>query len=251
MRLIQFSDTHLFARPDDALRGVKTWHTLNACLARAKEWHFPADALLLSGDLVQDEPAGYDAIRTSFGTLGVPVLTIPGNHDVPDKLRQALGNPPFQVGGTYPLGDWLVVLLSSWFVGSVDGEGRLGDEELARLESALRRHAPRPALVCLHHPALPMDGSIDELGLTDAAALLEIVARYDSVRAVAWGHAHQALDVYRGATRFMCAPSTCLQFRPRTPRLEVDARPPGYRVVDLHADGSLSSEVVWLEEGPQ
>jgi len=54
--------------------------------------------------------------------------------------------------------------------------------------------------------------------------------------------------VYRGARRFMCAPSTCVQFRPRAPRIEVDERPPGYRVIDLHADGSLASEVVWLED---
>jgi Icc protein len=250
LRLIQFTDTHLLARADDELRGVRTWSTLRACLARAREWHFPADALLLSGDLVQDEPAGYSAIRSLYGALGVPVLVIPGNHDVPDRLGQTLGDPPFQVGGTFPLGEWLLVLLSSWYAESVDGEGRLGGAQLASLEAALRRHAPRPALVCVHHPAVSMDSTgIDELGLTDAAALLEIVDRHDCVRGVAWGHAHQALDVYRADKRLMCAPSTCIQFRPRRARIEVDDRPPGYRVIDLHANGSLSSEVVWLEEG--
>jgi Icc protein len=252
MRLIQFSDTHLLAGPDDTFRGVRTGSTLRACLARAGDWHFPADALLLSGDLVQDEPAGYDAIRSLFETLGVPVLVIPGNHDVPDRLRQTLADPPFQVGGQFRLGDWLVVLLSSWYAGSVDGEGRLGDAQLEGLARALQSHAPRPALVCLHHPALSMDSAgVDALGLTDAAAFLELVARHDCVRGVAWGHAHQALDVYRAGQRFMCAPSTCVQFRPRAARIEIDDRPPGYRVIDLHADGSLASEVVWLEEGPR
>jgi Icc protein len=88
---------------------------------------------------------------------------------------------------------------------------------------------------------------IDALGLTDAADLLRVLDRHPCVRAVVWGHAHQALDVYRGDRRFMCSPSTCVQFKPRTPRIEIDPRPPGYRVIDLHPDGGVSSEVVWLE----
>ena len=45
----------------------------------------------------------------------------------------------------------------------------------------------------------------------------------------------------------MCTPATCMQFKPRDPGFEVDDRPPGYRVIDLHDDGGIASEVVWLE----
>jgi Icc protein len=67
------------------------------------------------------------------------------------------------------------------------------------------------------------------------------------VRGIAWGHAHQSLDVFRDATRLMCTPATCMQFKPRNPGFLVDDRPPGYRVIDLHDDGSLATEVVWIE----
>jgi Icc protein len=73
------------------------------------------------------------------------------------------------------------------------------------------------------------------------------VDRHACVRGVVWGHAHQALDLYRGPLRLMCTPSTCMQFRPRTTGFEIDDRPPGYRLIELHADGSLASEVIWLE----
>jgi Icc protein len=74
-----------------------------------------------------------------------------------------------------------------------------------------------------------------------------ILDRHDCVRGVTWGHAHQALDLYRGPRRFMCAPSTCLQVPATRAGHRGRRSPAGYRVIDLHADGSLSSEVVWLE----
>jgi Icc protein len=227
---------------------MRTRPSLEACLDRARAWHFPADALLLSGDLVQDEPLGYDAIRSLFAGAGAPVLVVPGNHDVPGALAAALAGPPFQVGGSRHLDGWVVQLVSTWFAESANGEGRVGAGQLVALDRDLTAVRGRNVLVCLHHPPLAMDAAgIDALGLTDAAELRRVLERHACVRAVAWGHAHQALDVYRGDRRYMCSPSTCIQFKPRTPRLEVDARPPGYRVIDLHADGGVSSEVVWLE----
>ena len=44
----------------------------------------------------------------------------------------------------------------------------------------------------------------------------------------------------------MCTPATCMQFKPRND-FATDDRPPGYRVIDLLANGSIASEVVWLE----
>ena len=38
-----------------------------------------------------------------------------------------------------------------------------------------------------------------------------------------------------------------MQFKPRSDEIQIDDRPPGYRVIDLAADGSLATEVVWLE----
>jgi Icc protein len=249
LRLIQFTDTHLLASADDELRGMRTLPSLRACLQRAQDWHFPADAVLLSGDLVQDEPRGYDAIRELFAGLGVPVLMVPGNHDVPRALAAALGGPPFVSDGVRSLGTrWTVRLLRSWFAESAGGEGRLGEQQLDELDRDLTALADRHVLVCLHHPAVPMDAAgIDALGLLDADGLWRVLDRHECVRAVVWGHAHQALDVYRGTRRLMCSPSTCIQFRPRVARLEVDDRPPGYRVIDLYADGGVASEVVWLE----
>jgi Icc protein len=248
IRLLQFTDTHLMADPAASLRGVRTLPSLEACLARARRRHFPADLIAVTGDLVQDDAAAYGSLELLFDRLGAPVLLIPGNHDLPAEMERRLSHPPFQIGGIRIADGWAVVMLDTWFAQSDDGEGQLGAEELARLDAELQAHRERHTLLCLHHPPVSMEApGLDALGLLDAAAFLAILDRHPQVRGVAWGHAHQSLDLYRGGVRLMCTPSTCMQFRPRDPGFVVDDRPPGYRVIDLLDDGGIATEVVWLE----
>jgi Icc protein len=248
MRLLQFTDTHLYAAPGGQLRGITTLRSLEACLAHARRRHLPADAVLVTGDLVQDEPAAYDTLELLLDDLGTPVLLVSGNHDRPDELRRRFGRRPFQVGGSRALARWTVVMLDTWSADSARGEGRLGAPALGSLEAMLEAATGRHVLVCLHHPPLPMDtAGLDSLGLVDGGEFLAVLGRHGNVRGVAWGHAHQALDLYRGQTRFMCTPSTCFQFKPRVDGFVTDDRPPGYRVIDLQDDGGIASEVVWLE----
>jgi 3',5'-cyclic-AMP phosphodiesterase len=163
-------------------------------------------------------------------------------------MTRRFAHEPFQVGGVRVLGRWAVVMLATWDAGAEDGEGRLGDEELQRLEAALEAHRERHVLVCLHHPPMPMEAAgLDALGLGDADRFMALVDRHPQVRAVVWGHAHQALDVFRGGVRYLCTPATCMQFKPRDPGFVIDDRPPGYRVLDLRDDGGIATEVVWLE----
>jgi Icc protein len=250
VRLVQFTDTHVLVDPEASLRGARPQPRLQACIEHARRHFFPADAVVVTGDIVHDEPAAYGVVDLMLGDLGVPVFLIPGNHDVPDELRRRLGHPPFQVGGEIvTTNGWQVVLLESWFAQSADGEGQLGTRQLQQLERTLASDATPHAFVFLHHPPVPMDSyTLDELGLLDGPELCETVLRHPRVRAVCWGHAHQALDLYvRGDLRLMCTPATVMQFRPRNPTFETDDRPPGYRVIDLRPDGAIASEVVWLE----
>lgn len=248
MRLLQFTDTHLLDDPLGKVRGVATLASLRACLAHARRRHLPADAIGVTGDLVQDEPAAYGALELALDDLDAPVLLIPGNHDVPDELRRWLDHPPFQVAGSFVAGRWAIVLLETWFAGSDDGEGQLGPDALRDLDERLAGFADRHVLVCLHHPPVLMEAAgMDRLGLLDGPECMAVLQRHACVRGVAWGHAHQSLDLYRGGVRYMCTPSTCMQFKPRVAGFVVDERPPGYRVIDLHDDGRIATEVVWLE----
>ena len=247
VRLTHFTDPHLYGGEHESLRGVATLPALTAALAHAQAREWPPDALLVTGDLVQDDPGGYPHFRRLFGALGLPVLCLPGNHDEPRAMYRELAGEPFVLGGFIDLGRWRIVLLDSCLPGSASGA--LSAPELARLEQALATAGSRHCMVCLHHHPVPMASRwLDRVGLTNAAEFLHVIDAHRNVRAIVWGHVHQAHDALRKGVRLLATPSTCAQFLPNADDFAVDARPPAYRTIELRPDGSLLTEVVWVEQ---
>lgn len=246
VRLTHFTDPHLYGGESERLRGVATLPALTAALAQARLHEWPPHAVLVTGDLVQDDPAGYPHFRRLFGALGLPVLCVAGNHDEPQAMRRELAGEPFVLSGFVDMGKWRIVLLDSCLPGSASGA--ISEQSLASLEAALASAGQRHCMVCLHHHPVPMDSRwLDSVGLTNAAEFLHTIDRHKNVRAIVWGHVHQAYDALRKGVRLLATPSTCAQFLPKAQDFAVDQRPPAYRTLELRADGSLLTEVVWVE----
>ena len=246
IRIVQFTDLHLVGNPDRTLRGINTAHTLRHTISHANARFDAPDAFLLTGDLVHDDASGYRHVAAAFQDSSVPVYCIPGNHDTPEQMRVALSRPPFQMGGSAVLKGWVIVLLDS-FVPNTDG-GRLGSDQLAQLERTLSAHANKHALICLHHHPIKMRSEwLDTVGLEDADAFKTTIERHKNVRGIVWGHVHQALDLFMNGVRYMATPATCAQFKPQSDDFALDDKPPGYRVLELMADGSIATEVVWVD----
>lgn len=250
VRLIQFTDTHLSGDAAANLRGVASLPALQAAIADAERRCARPDGILLTGDLVQDDPSGYRLIRRVFGASPVPVMCLAGNHDLPDHMRAELQGAPFKLGGEVELGRWLIVLLDTWVEHSAGG--RIGEQQLARLRDVLRSHRNHHVLVCLHHHPIDMRSQwLDQVGLEDAEEFLTIVRQNPNIRGVLWGHVHQSLDSFVHGVRFMASPATCAQFLPNSEDFALDSRPPGYRVLELMPDGAIATEVIWLEHYAQ
>ena len=245
LRLIQMTDPHLYADRSGRLRGVETYGALMRVIEHARQNHWPCDGVLATGDLVQDDPGGYATFRAAFDSLGVPIYCIPGNHDDLAAMRAALAGPPYQLGGTLRKGNWQVVLLDSCIDGAAGGH--LSRQSLAALETTLTAGRSLNTLVCLHHQPIPMGSRwLDHVGLENAPEFLAALDRHSTVRGVLWGHVHQAYDGDRKGVHYMATPSTCAQFMPGSDEFEIDQRPPGYRWLELAADGTISTRVVWL-----
>ena len=248
MKILQITDPHLYGSADGSLRGVVTDASLRTVLDDAFRRVPDFAAVLVTGDLVQDDPSGYLRFRSIFGNTPKPVLCIPGNHDEPDAMRRSLAQPPFQICGTHALGGWQFIMLDSYDPGHVGG--RLTHNELARLDNALAR-SPKHAMVCMHHHPIIMGSRwLDTVGLADPESFWRVIDSHRHVRAVVWGHVHQAYDGQRGDVRLFATPSTGAQFLPKSDRYAVDARPPAYRSFDLHADGRIDTAVHWVESLP-
>jgi len=242
VRLVQVTDTHLYADPRGALLGMVTLESLDAVLGLVAGEALPADAVLATGDLVHDgSAAGYALLRERLGGLGCPALALPGNHDDPATLAEVLAQPPVQGAREARFADWQVLLLDSTVPGE-DG-GRLDGVELDWLDERLGS-GPGHALVCLHHSPLPTGSDwLDTMRLANAEAFFAVLDRHPKVRGVLFGHIHQTLEATRHGVRIMGSPSTCVQFAKVRPRFGLDPRPPGYRWLALLPDGGIRSGV--------
>jgi Icc protein len=245
MQILQISDPHLYGNASGNLRGVETDSSLRNVLDAAFGASGEYAAILVTGDLVQDDPTGYLRFVSILGQQRVPVLCLPGNHDEPEAMRHALARAPFQYCGTCVIDAWQFIMLDSYDPGHVGG--RLTADELARLDAALAR-SPAHALVCLHHHPVDMGSRwLDGIGLANADEFWRVIDAHRHVRGIAWGHVHQSFDGERNGVQLFATPSTGAQFKPHSDRYAVDTRPPAYRVFDLHADGGIHSEVRWIE----
>lgn len=242
------TDPHLFADPGEDLRGTVTHATLKRVLDHYRAGDWVADLVALTGDLVQDDSAGaYRRCRELFGELQLPILCVPGNHDVRALMQEALSERPFQYCGTREYGRWLIVGIDSCVHG--EAGGRVSAPELARMEAAIEQSAAEHVLICLHHPPLPVGSEwLDRVGLENGDELLQRVAASGRVRAMIFGHIHQVFEAQRDSVAIFGTPSTCRQFMVGSDAFAVDDNPPAYGRITLHPGGAVEREVVQVAE---
>jgi 3',5'-cyclic-AMP phosphodiesterase len=245
VRVLHFTDPHLFAAADGSLRGRVTHATLQRVLEHYRKSGWSADHVQVTGDIIQDDTReAYVRFRETVEPIGLPVYCVPGNHDVRGMMREELQNEPFHYCSSLEVENWLIAGIDS----SVEGQaaGSLEASELDRLDRLIDSTRAEHVMVCLHHPPLPVGSRwLDELALQNAEEFLERANASRKVRLVVFGHVHQAFDdVYR-SLRIIGTPSTCRQFAPDSHSFAVDDKPPAYRRIELYARGRVDTEVVW------
>lgn len=246
VRILQITDSHLFRDPTSALLRLNTQYSFEKVLELVDTRESQIDIVLATGDIAQDASVeAYLRFGRAMDALGAPFYWIPGNHD----CRATMGKvPSYEKACTrlIKIGNWQIIMLDS----SVTGEvyGYLPENELINLENSLLASADDPTIshtmVCLHHNPVPGTARwMQDIGLHNQDKFLKIVDRFNSVRAVVYGHIHQELDFLRNDVRYFCTPSTCIQFKPAVTDFALDDINPAYRWFDLHRDGTISSAV--------
>lgn len=247
-RIIQITDTHLLADKDHLLRGHNTDRSLCRVLDHAVQHAAPLDLMLLTGDLAHHgEPAAYARLKSYLDRMGAAIECLPGNHDSLPTMQASFLPHGIGCRNVVDRRRWRIIMLDSVIPGK--DLGQLSNPELARLDNALRGVTAGHALVCLHHPPVPIGNpSMDEMGLSNAAEFFRIIDAYSCVRAVLWGHAHSEFADMRQGVKLLGTPSTCFQFKASDTGIAVDDAPPAYRWLRLFPDGALESGVTLVPD---
>lgn len=242
-RVVQISDSHLFASREGKLLGLNTEDSLKRVLERVHAEQLHIDAILATGDLSQDgSPAAYQRFHEHLASFPAPSYWLQGNHDITAPMLTTLGGRSHLSPCVIKAGNWRIIMLNSAVEHQVPGYFQ--PSELTFLEEALEASAGCHVMVCLHHHPVPMGCRwLDTQVVRNAEAFWAVVDRFDHVRVIAWGHVHQESDQLRKGVRLLSVPSTCVQFKPHSEDFTVDDLAPGYRWLDLNPDGSIETAV--------
>lgn len=97
--IVQLTDLHIRPPGELACGRVDTARFLRDAVASMKALPFPIDAVVLTGDLVDEgQPAEYRHLQELLAPVSCPVYPLIGNHDDRDAMRSVLPPPPLGEG---------------------------------------------------------------------------------------------------------------------------------------------------------
>jgi len=240
--IVQISDCHLPADPQQEYRGIKPYKKLQALLRKLEQLN--PDLLLATGDLSEDgSQASYKALKKFFDPIGVPVLALPGNHDDAERLAETFPGSPVDSVEVSNCGSWQIIRVNSCLPGKP--EGYLSEPVLKELENILQDQTQRSQLIALHHHPVPMACPwIDRFALLEPEVFLDLVDKYPLVKAVVWGHVHQVYEADRNGTTMLGGPSSAINCVPGAKKFTADPIGPAAKWIKLRTDGTLQSGIV-------
>lgn len=246
--ILQVTDMHILAHAGEKLLGIDTEWTFHAILEQAWAENKVIDAMLVTGDLAEHPcESSYQRILKKLETYDVPSLCLPGNHDDYGLMQQILNAGTVSCSKQLNLENWQIICLNSQIPGAPGGH--LSSRELEFLDDCLRKKPDSPTLIAVHHHCQKTQSVwMDTMMIDNSRQFLSVVAMHPQVKTVICGHIHQLMDTQSGSVRILGTPSTCFQFTPGCTAFSVDEAAPGYRMIDLYADGHIETRVSFLKE---
>ncbi len=243
VKLVQITDSHIFADPDGCLLGLNTRDSFNVVCDRVMREEWSPDLILATGDLSQDSSdEAYQFLAQAFEKMAIPTYWIAGNHDSNEKLLKSMTRGCISAAKHLLFEHWQVILLDSSVVGKVYGE--LSDDQLSFLQQKLEQHPDKYSLVVLHHHPLDIGSEwLDQIGLKNKQDLTQLLANYPKVKGVLWGHIHQEYFETFDGIDWIATPSSCVQFKPGSTEFSAATDSPGYRYIQLMSNGQIETVV--------
>jgi len=239
--LIQISDCHFARDPKATYRGENADRNLGRLRMGVEA--MAADGLVLSGDISEDGSIeSYERAADQVRDWAPLCAWLPGNHDNKTAMAEALSEPDFLRGPVLDWGGWRLVLLDSAF--GDRGDGTVDDDRLKPLDAVRAETSERPALAFIHHQPVPVGAPwIDKYGMAHSDLLWERLAG-TRVKAVGFGHVHQAFIGERDGVVCLSAPSTVANSQAATTVFTPDPTGPKARWYRLYEDGRWQTGLI-------
>jgi Icc protein len=243
IRILQVTDSHLFAKPGVILLGVDTDATFSAVLDAGFNAGQP-DVVLLTGDIAQapDDEVYRRVARELESRHKGPMMWVAGNHDLSTPFAKSRYSQ-----SVLELGAWTILGVDTHVDDETDGH--VTADEMHRLERAIEDARGTHILVVGHHHPVPINTIwLDSQRIDNGDALVDLMAASGRVRGYVFGHIHQPFDMSVDGVRVLGTPSSCFQFAPGGEKFAVESPSlPGFRWLELAEDGNISTDVGRLE----
>ncbi|MCW7548385.1 3',5'-cyclic-AMP phosphodiesterase [Photorhabdus sp. APURE] len=251
-KILQITDTHLFAGKEDTLLGINTYRSYQAVLDAILKQNADIDLIVATGDLAQDQSLeAYRHFAEGIARLPAPCVWLPGNHDYQPAMVDALAAAGVSPSKQILVGKhWQLLMLDSQVQGVPHGE--LSEYQLEWMKKCLDSYPERYTAILLHHHPLPSGCTwLDQHSLRNSHILAQYLQGYSRVKAMLCGHIHQEMDLDWNGIRMMATPSTCVQFKPHCTNFMLDTVAPGWRYLELsiadNGEFGLTTQVHRLE----
>ena len=143
-------------------------------------------------------------------------------------------------GHSVDLGPWQLHGINTQYQGT---KGMVKEDELAALAKVIGDGCGKHHMLAMHHHPLPIDGWMDTHELINRDVFSSWLADLENVRLVVHGHVHMAKTYTLEGVEVLSCPSSCWQWKD-SPEFSTDNLAAGYRLIELHASGEMSSQVI-------
>lgn len=237
-RVLQITDLHVFATPNERLKGIPTRESLQKVVDYILQNEKPFEHVIVTGDHTHDElTASYEAVAEILSPWKDRLRQVPGNHDERSIMRQVFGS---RISGDgeqliqfeFSVGEWLMIGLDTHLPGEVSGQ--ITDQQVAELQSLLDQSTASSVALFMHHPPVDVNSVwMDAIGLQNRERLQQVVNSDNRIKLICCGHVHHEFQLPLGQAAVLTTPSTGIQFNPASDMPSFVQASPGYRVIEL------------------
>ena len=251
MKIIQISDLHLYESEKSLMdmgsfsspfSTEQSFQTIKKQLLQQDK----KGLVIISGDIAQ-EPSkqAYQRIAKLLHDIPLPCYCIAGNHDKPEYLKRYLNSQNLHTVDYIDKENWRIIFLDTSKSGCPDGH--LSTKQLMQLEERL--DTEQHVLIAMHHHPVPIHSKwMDDIRLQEPENFLRIINQHPQIKAVIFGHIHQAFDEIHNNIRYLGSISTGIQFIPNQEDMTFSQQAPGYREINLNTDGSIETSIHHIEK---